>query len=102
MNSRKFFALIGVSSVASIMLIIDGAFSRIAANQNNKEGIAEQVGDFAFWPLWLPLLLVQIVVIALSLRSGLHHQQRNIIIFMLFLFLSASMYSLIGHVLLTK
>ena len=83
------------------MLIIDGIFSRGAAGSFTLGSSDEQINDFALWPFWLPLLLVQIVVIALCYRGGVNQFQRNTIILMIFLFIIASMYSLIGHEMLT-
>lgn len=101
MKRVKFLGLTSVSCLSSIMLVIDGVFSRLAANNFSPSDFDEQINDFAFWPLWLPLLLVQVVVIALAYRGELNSLQRNIVIFMIFLFLAASMYSLIGHEMLT-
>lgn len=102
MKRKIFLALIGVSSLASTMLGIDGVFSRISLEKYRTQSIAEQLTDFAFWPLWLPLLLVQVVVVALAFRGGANPVQRNAIIFMVFVFLVASTYSFIGHETLLK
>ena len=97
MNKPKFIALAVVSSIASFMLIIDGIFSRLAAKNMSTQSVAEQAPDFAFWPLWLPLLLVQLVVLALNYRGQAADFQRNVIYFGVFLFIAASMYALLGH-----
>lgn len=102
MNRKIFFALISVSSLASLMLVIDGAFSRISLEKYQTQSVGEQLTDFAFWPLWLPLMLVQLVVVVLALRGGVDAVQRNIITFMIFIFVTASMYSFIGHDTLVK
>lgn len=102
MNNKKFLALTIVSFVGTAMLVIDGFFSRIAFQQYRTEHVGEQLTDFAFWPLWLPLLLVQLVVVALGFRAGASTTQRNAIILLVFVFFVASLYSLIGHETLTR
>ena len=97
MYKTKFIALTVVSSVASLMLIVDGIFSRLAADNLSTERSPEQVVDIAFWPLWLPLLLVQVVVLALTYRGRANDFQRNVIYFGVLFFITASMYSLLGH-----
>jgi len=97
MKTPKFIALVTVSIMASVMLIIDGIFSRLATDNTPALGASEQVPDFDFWPLWLPLLLVQIVVVALTYRGLAGSFQRNVIYLGVFIFIAASIYSLAGH-----
>ena len=98
----KFLALSVGSALSSAMLFIDGIFARRAAAAVGSSQVTEPTQHMAFWQLWVPLLLVQIVVVVLIHRDAAPSLQRNIIYFGVFIFITASLYSVTGFHLLTN
>ena len=94
-GSKKFVALVFGSALSSAMLYVDGLFARRAAVVS-VTAVTEQSQNMAFWQLWVPLLLVQIVVVVLVHRDTPSPLQRNLIYFGVFIFLIATLYSLTG------
>ena len=96
MDNLKFLALGAVSLFTSIMLWIDGVYSRAALQQGiNPESMAH-VDKLAFWRLWVPLIAVQIVIVVLMHYQLTTRTQKNLIYFGVFLFATASLYALSG------
>ena len=96
MNNAKFLALATVSVFTSMMLWVDGVFSRAALHQGVNAESVEHLDKLAFWRLWLPLLAVQIVIVVLVNYQSATHKQKNLIYFGVFLFATASVYALVG------
>ena len=96
MDKVKFFALSLVSLFTTVMLWVDGLFSRRAAESGVPVESIGQADSFAFWRLWVPLIVVQIVVVTLIHRLSGTRVQRNIVYFGVFLFVMATLYALTG------
>ncbi|MGR8948904.1 MAG: hypothetical protein ACU84Q_12710 [Gammaproteobacteria bacterium] len=101
-TTPKFASLAVVSILTSAMLFVDGRFSRLAALQSGNSASIEQSQNMAFWQLWVPLLLVQIVLVVLVRRAQPTTVQRNIIYLGIFLFVIATLYSITGFHILTR
>ena len=96
MNSKKFNLLSMVSLTTSLMLWVDGWFSRAAVKSGVQAGNLDVGNQLAFWRLWVPLLMVQIVVVVLVHRDAPSPVQRNISYFGIFFFVIASLFALTG------
>lgn len=79
------------------MLFIDGWYARRLMNSEINATNPDTVLSMAYWQLWIPLLFVQVVVLALAHRNHATIVQRNVIYLGVFLFSIASLYSLIGY-----
>ena len=96
MDKFKFFGLAVVSIFTSMMLWIDGIYSRAALEADIDAENVAHIDELAFWRLWLPLLAVQIVIVVLVNYQSATHNQKNLIYFGVFLFATASVYALVG------
>lgn len=96
MDKFKFLGLAVVSIFTSIMLWIDGIYSRAAREADMDAENVAHIDELAFWRLWLPLLAVQIVIVVLVNYQSATQKQKNAVYIGVFLFATASVYALVG------